>query len=148
MIAESWLQRVFQVSGSVGRAAFRTAFKQMVLPVDDGLRVNITYEHAFEIGFQNLLDVVALLLQRSLSHARHVVGEVEIAREGELHRCRSRHLLLEVALPGLGLALRAKTSFRFLLWFTPPVLVSEVSEPSSSFFVLVSCHGFSFRFLG
>lgn len=69
-----------------------------------------------------------------------IVFKTDIAHEGEFHRCCSRHLLLEVALPGLSLALRAKTSFRLLLRLASPVLVSEVGKPSSSLLVLVSCH--------
>lgn len=42
----------------------------MVLSVDDGFRVDIAYEHAFEVGLQDLLDVVALLFKCGFSHAR------------------------------------------------------------------------------
>lgn len=103
-----------QVGGSVGRAALGAALKQMVLPVDDGLRVDIAYEHALKIGLQYLLNVVPLLFKRGFSYAWRIVFKVDVACEGELHRCRPRHLPLEIALPCLGIALRAESSFRLL----------------------------------
>lgn len=133
-----------QVVCRVGLALGYAAFREMVLPVYDGLGVDVSDQRVAEVRLEHPLDVVALLFQSRLSDSGRIIVEINIACESELHGRSLRHSLLEVPLPALGLAFRSKSSLGLSLGLTFPVLVSEVDELGLAFLIFVSRHRFSF----